>query len=79
MNYDLRRYTSLIKQEMWQQEFKLVFTAYGAQFQDWGVCATFFRISSSRLDFVFFIISDHRLRKAEFFCNFIIEKYPIYT
>ena len=34
---------------MWQQEFKLVFTAYGAQFEDWGVCATFFRISSSRL------------------------------
>ena len=34
---------------MWQQEFKLVFTAYGAQFEDWGVCATFYRISSSRL------------------------------
>ena len=28
---------------MWQQEFKLVFTAYGAQFEDWGVCATFYR------------------------------------
>ena len=34
---------------MWQQEFKLVFTAYGAQFEDWGVCATFYRISSSHL------------------------------
>ena len=31
---------------MWHQEFKLVFTAYGAQFEDWGVCATLFRISS---------------------------------
>ena len=36
---------------MWQQEFKLVFTAYGAQFEDWGVCATFYRISSSHLAF----------------------------
>ena len=29
---------------MWHQEFKLAFTAYGAQFEDWGVCATFYNL-----------------------------------